>query len=392
MSSLTSSIGTITTGVYSIIFNVEMAVNLQIRNFESAEATEIYISAVPSGNAPLQTQGEEVFSSIRDILLDQGAVILQERIFAVNGAMEPLCDLRRRIYGDIDDGVAASMLIGKKGSTGQFSGVQVHAIVSDKRPQVLNVQGQNCGRLISLPALTYFTLSGISARQVPTAAKQARAMLEKAESAIKANGGDMFSVPRTWLWLNDMLSWYDSLNNIRNKFYSERGLLKKNGEYFLPASTGIGLAPSNGAMCAMDLVAVLEPKNSIQYVQTTGKQKSAFEYGSAFSRATIAPSPAGQTVFVSGTASIDDTGATTNIGDAEAQIKDTIENVQAVLTDTNCGDEDVVQAMAYCKTPEVEKIFNSFKSSVDWPWITMICDVCRDDLLFETEAAAKVKS
>jgi len=48
--------------------------------------------------------------------------------------------------------------------------------------------------------------------------------------------------------------------------------------------------------------------------------------------------------------------------------------------------------MAYCKTPEVEKIFNELKTALDWPWVTMICDVCRDDLLFEIEAAAIPRS
>ncbi len=54
----------------------------------------------------------------------------------------------------------------------------------------------------------------------------------------------------------------------------------------------------------------------------------------------------------------------------------------------NCGDGDVVQTVAYCKTTEVEGIFEEFKSRLDWPWITVICDICRDDLLFEIEAAA----
>ena len=156
----------------------------------------------------------------------------------------------------------------------------------------------------------------------------------------------------------------------------------------MPASTGIGLGPANEASCSMDLTAVLEPKGSIKYLQAGGKQQSAFEYGSAFSRASQAITPAGQTVFISGTASIDACGATTNIGDASAQIKATIENVRAVLKDMDCTDDEVVQVVAYCKTTEVEKAFNSLKDKYNWPWVTVICDICRSDLLFEIEAAA----
>ena len=138
----------------------------------------------------------------------------------------------------------------------------------------------------------------------------------------------------------------------------------------------------------MDLMAVLEPTDCTEYLQAGGKQQCALDYGSAFSRAARSIMPAGEIVFVSGTASIDAEGATTNIGDASGQINATIENVRAVLADMHCSDEDVVQVIAYCKTTEVERIFKSFKNSLPWPWITVICDICRPDLLFEIEATA----
>ena len=141
----------------------------------------------------------------------------------------------------------------------------------------------------------------------------------------------------------------------------------------------------------MDLVAVLEP-GKIEYLQAGGKQQSAFEYGSAFSRAAKASTPAGQTVYVSGTASINASGTTTNLDDAVAQIKDTLVNVQAVLRDMNCSNEDVVQAMAYFKTPQVEKEFYALRDSMpDWPFVPMVCDVCRDNLLFEIELCAVIR-
>jgi len=64
----------------------------------------------------------------------------------------------------------------------------------------------------------------------------------------------------------------------------------------------------------MDLMAVLEPTDCTEYLLTTGKQHSAFEYGSAFSRAARSVMPAGDAVWVSGTASIDAYGETTHVG------------------------------------------------------------------------------
>lgn len=387
-----------------------MAVNLDTRSIESPAATEIYISATPAEIAPLQEQTQEIFSGIRDILRSKKAYILQERVFGTQSAMEKVLRVRSKAYGDIDDGVAPSALVGKEGMAGPIAGVQVHAVSSNTKAEVVNLDGTPCGRIFHTPNCTYLTLSGISARQftkapleIPEqtriwdkkrtfltgqATEQARAMMEKAESALKQFGTDMLSVPRMWMWLGDILSWYDDFNHVRNKFFTERRLIGEGTRQSMPASTGIGLGPADGGKCVMDLVAVVEPKGATQYLQAVGKQQCALEYGSAFSRASRTVTPAGQTVFVSGTASIDANGATININDAAGQINTTIENVRAVLKDTGLTDEDVVQVVAYCKTTEVEKIFTEVKDSLPWPWVTVICDICRPELLFEIEATA----
>jgi len=373
-----------------------MTVNLDTRSVESASAAEIYISAVPAESASAQNQAEEIFSGISDILRSKKAYILQERVFATQNTMEILSRARSRAYGDLDDGVAPSFLLAKEGLLGPVAGAQVHAISTNTQPEVVKLDGIPCGRILRTsdrdPALrescTYLTLSNISAPQSPQATQQAQLIMEKAESVLKQFGADFLSVPRTWMWLKDILSWYDDFNQVRTKFFTERRLIGKGTRQSMPASTGIGLGPADGSHCAMDLTAVLEPHNSIQFLQAVGKQQCALEYGSAFSRASRATTPAGQTVFVSGTASIDADGATTHIGDASGQIATTIENVRAVLADMNCKDEDVVQVVAYCKTTGVEKIFNASKGPLNWPWVTAICDICRPDLLFEIEATA----
>jgi enamine deaminase RidA (YjgF/YER057c/UK114 family) len=369
-----------------------MTVNLDIRSVESVSVAEIYISAVPAEDAPLQDQAQEIFSGINDILRSKKAFILEERVFSAEGAIETLCRARSQAYGDLDDGVAPSLLVAKEGLSGQIAGVQVHAISSNGKPEVINLDRNLYGRILRSPGCTYLTLSSVSVPQATKDTEQAQIMMEKGESVLKQFGGDFLSVPRTWMWLKDILSWYDEFNHVRNKFFTERGLIGAGTRQSMPASTGIGLGPADGSNCAMDLVAVLEPSDSTQFLQAVGKQQCALDYGSAFSRASRAITPAGETVFVSGTASIDADGATTHIGDASGQIKTTIENVRAVLSDMQCSDEDVVHVVAYCKTTEVEEIFNSFKADLAWPWLTAICDICRPDLLFEIEATAMPKN
>jgi len=365
-----------------------MTVNLDTRSIESDLATEIYISATPEKDTPLQEQAREIFSGIRDILHSTKAYILHERIFAVKAALESLYQTRTQEYGDLDDGISPSFLVAREGLSGPIAGVQVHAINSNSRPKAIELGGNLCGRIFRVPGRAYLTLSCISDQQYKQATAQAQAMMGKAEAALKQFDADFLSVPRTWMWLRDILSWYDEFNHVRTSFFTERGLIGAGTRQSMPASTGIGLRPADGSDCSMDLTAVLEPSESIRFLPAVGKQQCALEYGSAFSRASKAITPAGETVFVSGTASIDADGATTNVGDASGQINTTIENVRAVLSDMHCSDEDVVQVVAYCKTTEVEEIFNTCKGALPWPWLTVICDICRPDLLFEIEATA----
>jgi len=368
-----------------------MTARLETRSVRSTGSTEIYISATPGREAPLQDQAREIFSGIHDVLRSNKARILQERVFSTRSAVQALHTARAGAYGDFDDGVTPAFLVADEGLSGPIAGVQVHAVSSAGRPQVVDLDGVPCGRILRVPGRAYLALSGVCDQQYKPPADQARAMMEKAEAALRKLGANFLSVPRTWMWLKNILSWYDEFNRVRTGFFREWGLIGEGSRQSMPASTGIGLGPANGGHCAMDLVAVLEPTNCTQYLQVTGKQHCALEYGSAFSRAARSLMPAGDAVFVSGTASIDADGTTTHLGDAAGQINATIENVCAVLSEMQCRDDDVVQVIAYCKTTAVEKIFNSIKNKLAWPWLTVVCDICRPDLLFEIEATAMPK-
>lgn len=370
-----------------------MTAKIDIRTIESSRVTEVYISAMPEQKTPPTEAAEQLFSGIRDALRSQNARIIEERVFATEPVMDILAKARSQAYAGetFDDGVAPSCLVGDEGALGPIAGVQVHALSGEIETEIIDIDQSPRGRVLRAPNHQLVTLSGISAPQLNCPKEQARTCLEKAEAALKKSGTDFLAVARTWMWLNDILAWYDDFNSVRNQFFTERGIIGNGTRQLMPASTGIGLGAADRSYCSMDLFAVVEPAGATQFFQAGGKQNSALEYGSAFSRASRTPTPAGETVFVSGTASIDATGATTNIDDPVGQINDTIENVRAILRDMNAADDDVVQILAYCKTPEIESVFNAMKGKYDWPWIVTICDICRHDLLFEMEATALVK-
>ncbi|MHC5213207.1 MAG: hypothetical protein ACYSOO_01290, partial [Planctomycetota bacterium] len=218
-----------------------MAIKIDIRNIESAQASELYITATPVGTASVQVFWEELFSGIREALVSRKAHILQERLFATQNALESAPQIRSNIYGDIDDGVAPSYLVCKEGLGEPIAGVQIHAIICDPVPEVIVLDGNPCGRIVDIENHKYLTLSAILDESSSTAVEQSEVMLQKAEDALKLYNSDFLSVARTWMWLGDILKWYDDFNRVRNELFTKRGLIGTGSRHSMPASTGIGL-------------------------------------------------------------------------------------------------------------------------------------------------------
>ncbi|MCF7974549.1 MAG: hypothetical protein K9N55_12080 [Phycisphaerae bacterium] len=355
----------------------------------SSGIQEIFITTAGKPDVPVQLQVETFYLTVRDLMAQDNAAVFQERIFGTEAAVKDIQEIRSRLLEDCADPVPPSLLVGSSGICGEYFGIQVHLVAGNVTPEVIKYpEGPAIGRLVKTPHCQYLGLSGITSHANGPASGQARAMFDQANAILKDLGAGFLAVPRTWLWLRNILDWYGDLNAVRNAFFTECGILGGTVRHPMPASTGIGLGPANGRACAMDLTAVLSPDSVIEYHQAGGKQQSAYEYGSAFSRASAVRTPGGRTAFISGTASIDEAGLTTHIGDPKAQIAQTIENVIAVLNDMDFDEDTVVQVMAYCKTKDVQSLFMAMPNKPNWPWISMVCDVCRDDLLFEIEALA----
>jgi enamine deaminase RidA (YjgF/YER057c/UK114 family) len=372
--------------------------NVHVRGIESLKGREVYITAGPDRAHPSLEQAQDVFEGVRDALRKNGAWICQERIFSPPESVEELAKLRRQIYSDLDDGVAPTWL-----ADAEFRGVQIYAISQRHKPRVLGVDGQACGRLVRNNGCAWVTAGALPVVHVTNTSlspeeagrTQTRLAFEQAESILKQAGGDVKSVARTWFYLDHILDWYGVFNDTRSRFFTEHRLLAPGSGGKLPASTGMGVSPAGGARCSMDLIAVVGDPTCARYPEgcalkhlAAGKQRSAYEYKSSFARAATVCTPAGHTVFVSGTAAIDPTGATCHRGDIRGQIRMTLDCVDAVLSDLGCRESDLVQAIAYCKTAEVEEWFEPWRQAVDLPWTVVRGDICRDDLLFEAEAVA----
>jgi len=366
----------------------------EVRALGGPRITELYWTGVPQpdGTGTLRAQARALYSAVGMALRAAGARILAERVFATVEAMKVVATERRLALGDLDDGVRPTRIVVAPGRAGPFAGVQVHAVSCPTAPEVVRLQGAAdgaCGRRLQIGQDCWLALNEVVAGNSAPPSEQARLMFDSVSSLLRQSGADMKAVARTWLWLKDICDWYADFNAVRTAFFKRERLLQSgNGHVRLPASTGIGLGSAGGAACALDLIALPGREDSIELLEAGGDQDSAFKYGSAFSRAAIAPMPGGRTLFVSGTAAVDAQGRTEHVGQVEAQIHATIRHVRSLLAKVDCGDEHVLSALVYCKTPQVEESYHAICADLKWPRLSMIAEICRPDLLFEVEVVA----
>ena len=148
------------------------------------------------------------------------------------------------------------------------AGIQLHAIrASGPQDQVstIQVEGQTVGRAWKCQGATYYWLQrvlGQGGGSSPATRKdQSEAMFLRAEALLRGVGLDYTHVARTWIYLSNILAWYDDFNEVRNRLYGRWGLMPDpegpaDQQLRLPSSTGIRGDNSLGAACIMDFLAI----------------------------------------------------------------------------------------------------------------------------------------
>lgn len=218
--------------------------------------------------------------------------------------------------------------------------------------------------------------------------QQTRNVFEKMDAVLKTIGMDFSNVVRTWMYLKELLKWYDEFNVVRTQFFEEHGVF----DNLVPASTGIGVANPAGAALVTDLFAVKAKTDRVKIFEVESPlQCSATDYRSSFSRAVEIALPDHRSIYVSGTASIEPGGKTIHLDDVKKQIDLTMEVAEAILKGRDMGWEDTVRGIAYFKDIENAHLFTEYCNKHNLPKMPFALshsDVCRDDLLFEIELDA----
>jgi enamine deaminase RidA (YjgF/YER057c/UK114 family) len=211
-------------------------------------------------------------------------------------------------------------------------------------------------------------------------------MFGLAEDMLRQAGMEFRDVVRTWIYLREMDRDYADLNRARREFFTSRGIQP------VPASTAIGGAPVSARHdLSLGIYALRGTGPVERTVMTSPTLNEAPEYGADFVRGLRIADSNKITLIVSGTASVDEAGATAHVDDFTAQVERMLLNLSALLARQGAGFGDVVSAITYVKhRRDAVHLRDLFQRAgfEGFPQVFVEADVCRPDLLCETELIA----
>ena len=366
-----------------------------------------WITVCVRPNANPQVAAAAAYSKIRALLTGENWQCLHERIFGSLGHREAILKGRASAGLSALDGAAPLTFVQGHPVWGEgLAGIQMQFFQpaqTDGRVWDILDDGQVCGRGWTRRGATYLLLQGINGMRSPVAGsreEQTVGMIDRTERILQSQGTSYGQVARTWIYLADILKWYDGFNLARNGAYAGLGLMPSAGNtgpvaFQLPASTGINGHNPDNAACLMDVLAVAgDPAARPHVLRLTNlRQKDAFRYGAAFSRGVILTEADFAQIQISGTAAIDETGASLYPGDTRAQIERTLDNIETLIAQGHARLTDIASATVFLKRAEDVSIWREIaarRGLEPFPGICVVADVCRADLLFELDGVALV--
>ena len=218
---------------------------------------------------------------------------------------------------------------------------------------------------------------------------QAAAIFPEVERLLGEAGFSFANVVRTWIYIDRVCEWYGEFNAARSAFFESHNVF----ETFLPASTGIGSANLDGAALVMGALAMKPKRPGVRAeIVESPLQEPAMAYRSSFSRAAEIITPDRRQLFISGTASIKPgSHDVAYVGDIVRQIDCTMTAVKAILESRGYGWGETTRAIVYLKEPSFLAPWRDWCAANGVPATfaaETVCDVCRDEWLFEIELDA----
>jgi enamine deaminase RidA (YjgF/YER057c/UK114 family) len=361
----------------------------------------VFITAIPTESSSFKHKITQAYSDIQNFLDDNNCTLMSERIYGRVASAKRIQSLRKQTIesGSEQFKLHPTFVEGKPFYHEDFAGVHIIAARNGAADslQDLRKNGVVCGREFHGEEAEYVILSDL-ASVLPDDIHADKSMeayetIRVAGEILQERNWTFQDVRRTWFYLEDILDWYDDFNVSRSRYFHESGLMNGSIKSIIPASTGIWGRNAHGFATTMDLLA-MRPSDEQKFEvkrMLNPKQNEATDYGSAFSRGVSVDTKLNTYAFVSGTASIDETGKSIHPNDMEKQTARTFDNIDALLQGVHGDLHSIVQATAFVKHEEDIPVYEAEiekRGLQDLPIIQTVADVCRDDLLFELDATA----
>lgn len=256
--------------------------------------------------------------------------------------------------------------------------------------RLTDAQGRVTGTVWEDDDAEYCFLAGVNPADISESrGTQASSVFLQIEHFLAQAGMTFADVVRTWLYIDRVCEWYGEFNAARSAFFDARNVF----ETFLPASTGIGTANLDGAALVAGAVAMRPKREGVRAeIVESPLQAPAMAYKSSFSRAAEFIRPGNNRLFISGTASIKpNSHDVAYVGDIEKQVDCTMNAVKAILESRGYGWKDVPRAIVYLKEASFLETWRAWLAKNGLPAdfaAETVCDVCRDEWLFEIECDA----
>lgn len=353
-------------------------------SIERAGLTEYFLTAPPGA----EERPFDIFEDLCKCVRKEKARIIGQDVFGScalhEEGMRALRGAGRGVVWPV------TWIEGDAGAGASLRGSQMYAVYGP-HIQRIRMDDRNVGAVYEGPDARYCLLGDIRPSD-PSFSKiaQTREVFEKMSTALELIGMDFSNVVRTWMYIDDILSWYDDFNSARTDYF------KKNGVFdgIVPASTGVGVRNAAGTALVADAIAMKGLNESFK-VETLPSplQGPAPSYGSSFSRALEAKFFDHRKLYVSGTASIDADGKSVHERDVSKQIELTMQVVAAILESRKAEWDHVSRAVAYFKNMKDAAAFDAYCKKAGIPRLPVAVahsDICRDELLFEIEVDAVI--
>lgn len=231
---------------------------------------------------------------------------------------------------------------------------------------------------------------GTSVSHAPSSEEQTSLLLKHYVMQLLSNGGHLADdCIRTWFFVQNVDVNYAGVVKARNEEFFTQNLTSKT--HFI-SSTGInGRNADPSVLVQLDTYAVLGLKpEQIKFLYAPTHLNPTYEYGVSFERGTRVDYGDRRQVFISGTASIDNKGNVLHVGDIRRQTERMWENVDALLSEAECGFEDVGQMIVYLRDVADYSVVNEMfeKRFPGIPRVIVHAPVCRPGWLIEMECMA----